>query len=154
MRWSWWSPRMVISWLDRNPWAAVAFAVLLLAALAAHPFLFVLVPLLMLGVVALGVTDFGEKSVMDFYRGQKRVVEQQAQVGAGPQRRNRQSRADDARAQAERMLSQSELEGDARARAQVAEAEALAAEARARAQVAEAEALAAEARARAIRLRV
>jgi hypothetical protein len=26
MRWSWWSPRMVISWLDRDPWAAVAFA--------------------------------------------------------------------------------------------------------------------------------
>ena len=127
-------------------------AIVLLGGMVAHPFLFVLVPLLMLGVVALGVTDFGEKSVMDFYRGQKRVVGQQAQVAAGPQRRNRQSRADGAMAQPERMLSQRELE--ARARAQVAEAEALAAEARARAEAAEAEALAAEARVRAIRLRV
>jgi colicin import membrane protein len=150
MRWSWWSMRMVISWLDRNPWAEVAFAVpvtlVLLAALAAHPFLLVFVALPVLGVVAL--------AVMDFYRAQKSEVEHHAQVAAGPQRPNRQSRADGAMAQPERMLSQRELEARARARAQVAEAEALAAEARARAEAAEAEALAAEARVRAIRLRV
>src|ERR1700752_3161051 len=49
-----WSPRMVLSWLDRNPSAGVAFAVplaiVLLGGMVAHPFLFVLVPLLMLGV--------------------------------------------------------------------------------------------------------
>ena len=126
MRWSWWSMRMVISWLDRNPWAEVAFAVpvtlVLLAALAAHPFLLVFVALPVLGVVAL--------AVMDFYEAQKSEVVHDAQV-AGPQRRNPLSRADGAMAQPERMLSQRELE--ARARAQVAEAEALAAEARVRA---------------------
>jgi len=107
---------MVISWLDRDPWATAAFAVpltlALLAAIVAHPFLVVLVLLLMLGVVAAGA--------MDFDKGQKdwRLL---------------LSRADDARAQAERMLPQWQLEAGARARAQAAEAEALAAEARARA---------------------
>jgi hypothetical protein len=135
MGWSWWSPRMVISWLDRNPLAEVAFVVpltlVLLAVLAAHPFLLVVVALLVLGLVA--------SVVVGFDRGQKREAEQQAQVAAGPQGRNRQSRADDASAQAGRMPSQWELEAEARARAQAAEAEALAAEARARAQAAEAE---------------
>src|SRR6516162_3835625 len=107
MRWSWWSPRMVISWLDWNPWAQVAFAVpltiILLAALVAHPFLLVLVLLLVLGVVAL--------AVMDVEKGQKREAEQPAQVAAGPQSWNRQSRADDA--QSVGMLSQWELEAEA-----------------------------------------
>ena len=48
MRWSWWSPRMVISWLDRDPWVAAAFAVplaiILLGAFAGHPLLFLFVP--------------------------------------------------------------------------------------------------------------
>jgi colicin import membrane protein len=149
MRWSFSSSRMVISRLERDPWAAASFAVpltiVLLAGTVAHPTLFV--PLLVLGGVAL--------VVMDFYMGHTREAEQQAQVAAGPQKRNRQSRADHARPQAERKLSRLELEAEARARAraEAAEAEALAAEARARAKAAEAEALAAEARARAIRLR-
>jgi colicin import membrane protein len=157
MRWSWWSPRMVISWLDRDPWAAVPFAVpltiVLLVALVAHPFLFV--PLLVLGGVALVVMDFymSKKRVMDFDKGQKREAEQQAQVAAGPQNGNRQSRADHARAQGERKLSRPELEAEARARAraraEAAEAQAPTAEARARAQTAEAQAPTAEARARA-----
>src|ERR1700741_3060618 len=50
MRWPWWSPRMVISWLDRDPWVAAAFAVplaiILLGAFAGHPILFLFVPLL------------------------------------------------------------------------------------------------------------
>ena len=119
MGWSWWSPRMVISWLDRNPRVEVALAVPLtlvfLAVLAAHPFLLVVVALLALGVVA--------SVVVGFDRGQKREAEQQARVAAGPQGRNRQSRADDASAQAGRMPSQWELEAEARARAQAAEAE-------------------------------
>ena len=124
MRWSWWSPRMVISWLDRDPWVGVGFAVpltiVLLGALAGHPFLFVFVPLLVLAVLA-GVAFV----VMDFYKGQKREPEQQAQVGAGPQKGNRQSRADQARAQAERNLSRLELEAEVRVRAEAAEVEAL-----------------------------
>ena len=152
MRWSWSSPRMVTSWLDRDPWVPVGFAlpltIVVLGALAGHPFLFVFVPLLVLAVLA-GVVFV----VMDFYKGQKREPEQQAQVGAGPQKRNRQSHADQARAQAERNLSRLELEAEVRARTEAAEAEALTAEARVRAEAAEAEALAAEARARAIRLR-
>ena len=126
MRWSWWSRRMVISWLDRDPWVAVAFAVPLailgLWGVATHPSLFL--PLLVLAGVAF--------VVMGFYKGRKREPEQQAQVGAGPQKRNHQSRADQARAQAERKLSRLKLEAEARARAEAAQAEALAAEARAR----------------------
>ena len=93
MRWSWWSPRMVISWLDRDPWVGVGFAVpltiVVLGALAGHPFLFVFVPLLLLAVLA-GVAFV----VMDLYKGQKREPEHQAQVGAGPQQPNHQSCAE------------------------------------------------------------
>jgi hypothetical protein len=124
---------MVISWLDRDPWAAVSFAVpltiVLLVATVAHPILFV--PLLVLVGVAL--------VVMDFYLGHKREAEQQAQVAAGPQKRNRQHlrlvvevkpsmpanpRGDQTMAPAERKLSRLELEAEARARAEAAEAEA------------------------------
>ena len=129
MRWSSWSPKMVMSWIDRDPRVAVVFAVpltiLLLAAVAAHPLVFV--PLLVLGGVALIVTDL--------YEGQKRHL-----VG-GP-----------ARAHAAGLG----MEPDPRARAEAAEAEARAAEARAtqaRARAEDAEARAAEARARAIQLR-
>ena len=70
MRWPWWFPRMVISWLNRDPWVAVALAVpltiVLLGALAGQPFLFVFVPPLVLAVLA-GVALV----VMDFFEGQK-----------------------------------------------------------------------------------
>jgi len=153
MRWSWWSPRTVISWLDRDPWVAVTFTVpltiVLLGALAGHPILFVFVPPLVLAVLA-GVALVA----MDFYKGQKREPERQAQVAAGPQKRNRQLHADQARAQVERKPSRLELEAEVRVRAEAAEAEALTAEAealtveaRAGAKAAEAEALAAGAKA-------
>ena len=73
---SWRSPRMVVSWLAQDPRVAVAFAVpltiVLLAAVAAQPFVFV--PLLVLGAVAF--------VVMDFYRGKKREAELQARARA------------------------------------------------------------------------
>jgi colicin import membrane protein len=125
MRSSSWSPRMVMSWIDRDPRVAVVFAVpltiLLLAAVAAHPLVFV--PLLVLGAVALILTDL--------YEGQKRsaVGGPAARLGLEP----------DPRARAEA------AEAEARA------AEARATQARARAEAAEARA--AEARARAIQLR-
>jgi hypothetical protein len=57
---SWRSLRLAVSWLVRDPRVAVAFAVpltvVLLAAVAAHPLVFV--PLLVLGAVAFVVMDF------------------------------------------------------------------------------------------------
>jgi colicin import membrane protein len=128
-----WSPRMVISWPVRHPWAAVVFAVPLtivgLGGVAAHPSVFL--PLLVLAGVALVVMDY--------------FAEQQAQVAGGPPKRNRPSRASQARPSAQRKPSRPVSGAEARARAEAAEAQALAAEA---------EAQAAEARTRATWLRL
>lgn len=147
-----WCPRTVIDWPDRHPWAAAVFAVPLtivgLRGVAMHPSVFL--PLLVLGEVALVVMAC--------------LAEQQAPIAATPQKRNRQSRANRPRPpapwrpQAHRKLSRLALGTEARAQAETAEAQAVAAEARARAQAraeaAEAQALATEARTRATWLRL
>jgi colicin import membrane protein len=128
---------MVISWPVRHPWAAVVFAVPLtivgLGGVAAHPSVFL--PLLVLAGVALVVMDY--------------FAEQQAQVAGGPPKRNRPSRASQARPSAQRKPSRPVSGAEARARAEAAEAQALAAEAEAQAAEARARAEAAEAQARA-----
>ena len=135
-----WSPRMVMSWPDRHPWAAVTLTVpativglgdrhpeaavaltvpatiVGIAAVAAYPVVFL--PLLVLVGVAFVVSVI--------YTDQKEGAEQQAQVALVP-KRNRQQCADRARAQAEPNRSRLELEVEAEA----AEAEAVAAWARA-----------------------
>jgi hypothetical protein len=136
-----WSPRMVMSWPDRHPWAAATFAVpativdlgdrhpeaavalavpatiVGIAAVAAYPFVFL--PLLVLVGVAFVVSVI--------YTGQTEGADQQAQVALVPAKQNRQQGADRARAQAEPNRSRLELEVEAEA----AEAEAVAAWARA-----------------------
>ena len=136
-----WSPRMVMSWPDRHPWAAVTLTVpativglgdrhpeaavalvvpatiVGIAAVAAYPVVFL--PLLVLVGVAFVVSVI--------YTGQKEGAEQQAQVALVPAKRNRQQGADRARAQAEPNRPRLELEAEAEA----AEAEAVAAWARA-----------------------
>ena len=137
-----WSPRMVMSWPDRHPWAMVAFAmpativdlgdrhpeaaaalavpatIVGIAGVAAYPFVFM--PLLVLAGVAFVVSDI--------YTHQKRGAEHQARVASVPAKRNRQQQgADRARAQAEPNRPRLELEAEAEA----AEAEAVATWARA-----------------------
>jgi hypothetical protein len=127
------APEKIIGLGDRNPWAAAAFAVPLtivgLGLVIAYPVVFV--PLLVLVGVALVGMDY--------------LAELQA-----PAKPNRGLRAGQATEQANPKRPRPELEAEA------AEAEARAAETRARAirlRLDEAEARAAEARARAIRLR-
>lgn len=139
-----WSPRMVMSWPDRHPWAAVAFAapatilglgdrhpeaavafvvpaaILGIAAVAAYPFVFM--PLLVLAGVALVLS-----AIYTGYTGQQRGAEQQAQLASAPAKLNRQQRIDRARARAAPNRSRLKLEAEAEA----AEAEAVAAWARA-----------------------
>src|SRR6201998_4985879 len=86
MRWPWWSPRMVISWLDRDPWVAAAFAVplaiILLVAVAGPPILFLFVPLL--GFAAL---DGMALIAMDFFRrtsGGSAAVDRHPPMPVGP----------------------------------------------------------------------
>jgi hypothetical protein len=85
-----WSPRTVIDWPDRHPWAAAVFAVPLtivgLRGVAMHPSVFL--PLLVLGGVALVVMAC--------------LAEHQAPIAATPQKRNRQSRANRAMPPAQR----------------------------------------------------
>jgi hypothetical protein len=109
-----------MSWIDRDPRVAVVFAVpltiLLLAAVAAHPLVFV--PLLVLGALAL--------IAIDLYEGQKRhFVGGPAGLGMEPDPRARAEAAEAEARAAEVRATQ------ARARAEAAEARA--AEARARA---------------------
>ena len=136
-----WSPRVVMGWPDRHPWAAVAFAmpativglgdrhpdvavafavpatIVGIAAVAAYPFVFM--PLLVLAGVALVVSVS--------YTDQKEAAEQQVQVALVPAKRDRQQGADRAGVQAEPNRRRLELEAEAEA----AEAEAVAAWARA-----------------------
>jgi hypothetical protein len=114
-------PATIVDLGDRHPDAAVALTVpatiVGIAAVAAHPFVFI--PLLVLAAMAFVVSVI--------YTDEKEATEEQARVASVPAKRNRQQRADRARAQAEPNRSRLQLEAEAEA----AEAQAVAAWARA-----------------------